>query len=465
MTAPKIGDVVRLGDLPAGSECETSDGVNRERWIVRQHAVDGRGTIVARVDSLLTPAAALVRVYSLPPPVADAPPAEESAAVAHWHRKATDLEAALARMTADQDSRQRDWTGRWMAVLWALHVVQEDGESYVDVTRRACKAGDDLRADLARVTAERDAQIGLTAAATETADAAVRERDDARRIVDHWTARIIALTGARIGVEPLAAVRHIVTDRDECANERDAALAQVTALQEAVAENGRLRAECDRLRTAAAHYATTRRDRDAVATICEALGIAQTPYPATPDGALLAIRDLRAELSEHAARTQEAREMLRNSERYVDKIAEALGGTVDGEAVIDAAKRLRSWVAIVDETIATRLATRDAQEGDRIAAWERVSGWPVCPRCWYPADGVDGLCAACVGDDERAVPAKCSGCPHVSEVRDYCGLSYCTHPERMGMTVFEYEAPPDRCPLRIAVTRDERASAEEGGDA
>ena len=117
----------------------------------------------------------------------------------------------------------------------------------------------------------------------------------------------------------------------------------------------------------AALYAMTAERDEAVAKICGALGMAQTPYQATPDGAVLAIRDLRAELIAHAARTQEARYML---------------------------------------------AARDAQEGDRIAAWAARSDDVPCARCWYPApyrlerEKHETLCDECRDDDRDAAAGE-----------------------------------------------------------
>lgn len=368
---PRPGDVVRIGDLPAGAVVRDDFGCD---LLVGER--NGSGDINMRRppdgSPWPCPGTTTMRLVSLP----DTPPVEESAAVAHWHRKAADLEAALARVTAERDEARKIVDG----------VTTE--------LRRACpnlatRGGHDTPHDVARgfylITKERDE-------ACADRDQMRAERDVHACRIDDLRSKLDAAT----------------TQSGVVRKERDAAVAQVTALQEAVAENGRLRAEkeidrsaaaawekihgllvahtkslettlaerdteidglraeCARLRTVATGYATTRRDRDAVATICEALCTPATPYAATPDGALLAIRDLRAELIAHAERTQEAREML---------------------------------------------ATRDAQEGDRIAAWAEAGCRAACGRCWYPCDAVpmhdrDGtpICDACAapGLNERA---------------------------------------------------------------
>ncbi|MFA7295657.1 MAG: hypothetical protein WC211_00555 [Dehalococcoidia bacterium] len=406
---------MRIGDLPAGAVVRDDFGCD---LLVGER--NGSGDINMRRppdgSPWPCPDATTMRLVSLP----DAPPpVEESAAVAHWHRKATEalaecerlrveverlkaecaaawvqpdgaVLAGFARLTAERDDWQRvagDYlNSRDQALAICREAEAERDRALVDAARLS-----DLMqarsADLARVAAERDDGIARTAIAES-------ERDDARRVVDQWTARIIALTGARIGVEPLAAVRHIVTDRDECAKERDAALA----------ENGRLRA------------GTVSRDA-ALTCIYDALRLTQAPYESSPAGALLAIRGLRAELTAHAARTQEAREML---------------------------------------------ATRDAQEGDRIAAWSYATGRAPCARCWYPTlfigVGAPELCDACKGDDESAqesAPYVCPGCHAVGGERcapDCIDAAIAEGAERSEHD--DYEPDED----------DERASAEEGDD-
>lgn len=514
MTAPKIGDVVRIGDLPDGSECETSDGPNSARWLVRGQTINGRVVEVDDLRAITQPASALVRVVSLP--AEQMPPALAESAQ-HWHAKHRDAEAALARLTAEWDERARE-----------LHV-----QHHADVDAVLA-----LQADLARVTAERDSLRDEVSDAFELPRGVGPAPGEMVRLASEMRSAIARLTANR---DAQANVTRTWSARAIAAEEK------VTPLQEAAAENGRLRAEvvrvtterqsfaaetalaacaprdaaierleaeCTRLRTVATGYATTRRDRDAVATICEALGIAQTPYAPTPDGALLAIRDLRAELIAHTERTQEAREMLASERGALGKICEALGmGEADDRTpfgACEAIARLRaevqksrkaeaalaticadlctpetpytatpagalqaiadmqaetiasaqranaareSWASIreqldawttricsaldmqpedgatlddavrvigelcewqrevtaaqnaADELRAT-LATRDAQEGDRIAAWEKRTGRVACHRCWYPAHPImfDGvlLCDACKGDDERA---------------------------------------------------------------
>lgn len=504
MTAPRPGDVVRIGDLPAGAVVELRPGERLtllekgdSAWSVRHDRDVGPADGGATFDCT-------ARIVSLP----DAPPAEESAAVAHWHRKATDLEAALARVTAERDEARSERDG-FVAVL-------ADSEKERARAHREMRTLSAVR-DAMRI--ERDAALAQVAALQNAAAENGRLRAEAGSTLD---ALRKAVGPASVGVKSIAEMVERIADVLQVdradRNELRDDLARVAAERdEMIGRVGIAEAECTRLRTVATGYATTRRDRDAVATICEALGIAQTPYAPTPDGALLAIRDLRAELIAHTERTQEAREMLASERGALGKICEALGmGEADDRTpfgACDAIARLRaevqksrkaeaalaticadlctpetpytatpagalqaiadmqaetiasaqranaareSWASIreqldawttricsaldmqpedgatlddavrvigelcewqrevtaaqnaADELRAT-LATRDAQEGDRIAAWAEADQLHfACVRCWYPcnrnlsATTQTALCDACKGDDERA---------------------------------------------------------------
>lgn len=277
---------------------------------------------------------------------------EEADSVRHWHTLAREAEAALYAMTAERDKAaealaEREMCSTCDAIHDALWSEAHRGRSVLEMVDTLRTRADDLRAKLDDATAqhgvvrkERDAAL---ADATRLSDdlrwACVQSRETTQKIVD-----AIGAAGP-LGIVP--AVDRILADRL-------AALAQVTALQESAAENGRLRAEL----TAANAIPC----REATAKICDALGMGEAD-DRTPHGALRNIVSLRRQLA-----------------------------TWQDEGTI----------------LYAALDLRDAQEGDRIAAWDAASCVRyVCVRCWYPcreslaSTRPTALCDACEDDDDR----------------------------------------------------------------
>ena len=316
----------------------------------------------------------------------DAVPVEESAAVAHWHRKATDAEAALAAVTADRDALHAEISDAFelpRGISPAPGEMVRVCEMYREIIARQTVSD----AALARVTAERDHWLGK---ATELHDGIARvtiERDAARTERDGFVA-VLADRGMCSTCEAIHDALWSEAHRER------GVLEMVDALR---ADAVRLTAERDEARAKLAtaidtHFVHMRR---------------LTVEKEAAVGAGIAECERREKAEQRAAAVATICEALGMGEADDRTPAEAV------QYIVSLRRQLATWQ---DEGVAlyAALDLRDAQEGDRIAAWAEASGLRVCERCWYPCcdpradmlahpDGTPmSLCDACLDDDERA---------------------------------------------------------------
>jgi hypothetical protein len=247
----------------------------------------------------------------------------------------------------------------------------------------------------------------VTTSADDKAQSAAREHetqlDAMRATIARLTREVARLTGEADAYRKDVAVMvsQLRADVERLTKERDLARSSERILRENM-EDGALRTQRE-LREALERQEALRVERDdaaqvvsdlralvlqkskAVAQICDALG--DMP-DRTPEGAVRVIASMRSSL------TQEREGRFATLERAEKAERERVATMAAARESVDA----------INRTMCEALAARDAQEGDRIAAWAERSEDVVCARCWYPAPArwpapAEALCNAC--NDER----------------------------------------------------------------